>query len=212
MFMSFINTGRCIVAALAIGAGMHAMPASAASGFTDKFDISTWTSAETYGGATVSSVDSSKSVLTLLEPDSYPDTPLESQEFTFSHVVGAGTVSFDWSFDASGDTCCSGFNFYVNGTQIANLAGGSFSNPYYFPSTVASGTFSTSVNKGDIISFAAFSADSCCGATINTVSAFNAPAGNVPEPATWALMLTGFGLLGCAMRKQGVVRNAAITA
>jgi hypothetical protein len=205
--MSFVITGRCLVAAVILGAGIYAMPANAASGFTGAFDISTWSSAETYGGATFASVDSTKTVLTMLEPDSSPETPYAPQEFTFSHVVGAGRVSFNWSFDASGDACCSGFNFYVNGTQIANLAGGSFSNPSYFPAAMASGTFSTIVARGDIISFAAFSEDSCCGASINTVSDFHAAGANVPEPAAWALMLTGFGLTGYAMRRRATVRN-----
>ena len=202
--------GRYVAAVLAVTFGMYALPASATTGFTGAFDISTWSSAETYGGATVASVDSTNSVLTLLEPDSAPVTPYAPQEFTFSHVVGAGTVSFNWTFDATIDDCCSGFNFYVNNTLVANLAGGYFGDPYNFPATVASGSFSTTVAKGDIISFGAFSADSCCGASTNTVSAFSAsPIGGVPEPATWALMLTGFGLVGYSMRKRTVVRASA---
>lgn len=39
--------------------------------------------------------------------------------------------------------------------------------------------------------------------TVNT-------AGAVPEPASWAMMLTGFGLIGWGMRHKGVARRPAI--
>lgn len=33
------------------------------------------------------------------------------------------------------------------------------------------------------------------------------PVGAIPEPGTWALMLMGFGFVGAAMRRRGVVRT-----
>ena len=41
----------------------------------------------------------------------------------------------------------------------------------------------------------------------NTISSYNGtlnflPSGGVPEPATWAMMITGFGLLGLASRRR----------
>ena len=140
-----------------------------------------------------------------MEPD---NVPYAVQEFDFSHAVAtSGTVSFDWGFDASIDSCCSGFNFYKNGVLVANLTGGTFADPYGNFTTVTSGSFSTAVNAGDIITFGAFSADGCCGASTNTVSNFSAP-GAVPEPATWAMMLAGLGLVGYAMRKRATVRSS----
>ncbi|MBO9577069.1 MAG: PEPxxWA-CTERM sorting domain-containing protein [Sphingobium sp.] len=43
-------------------------------------------------------------------------------------------------------------------------------------------------------------------APTETVPAGSPPAGAVPEPATWALMIGGFGLAGAAMRRRSGMR------
>ncbi len=45
----------------------------------------------------------------------------------------------------------------------------------------------------------------CCGAPADLLFTVNNVSPGVPEPATWALMLTGFGLAGASLRR----RNAA---
>ncbi|MCX7193680.1 MAG: PEP-CTERM sorting domain-containing protein [Proteobacteria bacterium] len=183
---------------LALLGVLFCLPSFAAPiGFNGYYDYSTWTSAETYGGATVSSVDATKQTLTMMEPNSYPTTPWAPQEFTLSHLVSnSGLLTFNWSFNALVDACCSGLNFYVNGT-LYNLIGGTMANPYKWNGATGSGTFSTVVNAGDTIKFAAFSADSCCGATTNVITNFDA---KVPAPTTLALL--GLGLVGLIQTRR----------
>lgn len=167
-------------------------------GFNGYYDYSTWASSSTFGDPVVSSVDVTKQTLTLMEPDTTQNGL--SQEYGLSHVVAnSGIVSFDWSFNANIDPCCSGLNFYVNGA-LNNLKGGYFGNAYNWSGAVGSGTFSTFVNAGDVIKFGAFSADGCCRATTNIITNFNA---QVPEPGSLALVGLGLvGLIGSRRRKS----------
>ena len=41
------------------------------------------------------------------------------------------------------------------------------------------------------------------GSPMRTTFLLHAPAGGVPEPASWALMIAGFGLAGAALRQRG---------
>lgn len=43
--------------------------------------------------------------------------------------------------------------------------------------------------------------------TVSRVTTTPPPVGAIPEPGTWALMLMGFGFVGAAMRRRGVVRT-----
>jgi hypothetical protein len=204
-----------------VGAAAMTVPTIASPiGFNGAYDYATtWSSSETYGGAVVSNIDPSQQTLTLFDPNSWPNTPVAPQEFDFTHPASAsGIVSFHWSFDATADpSCCSGFNFYVNGT-LYNLEGGDFANPTKSASAfaqgavVAQGDFSVAVNAGDLITFGAFSASGCCGKTEIIITNFDAPVSAVPlKPSIWANLIFGFlGLAWMAYRRknQSALRTA----
>jgi hypothetical protein len=72
---------------------------------------------------------------------------------------------------------------------------------------VQSGTFSFNVLSGNTWGFYIESTDNCCGFSqfaVNTTFDENV----VPEPASWAMLIAGFGLVGGAMRRRrsGLVR------
>lgn len=187
-----------------VSAFLYLPAAAAAAGFTGAYDYSTWTKTSTFGDPVVSSVDGTQQTLTILEPNNEAGGEAP-QEYDVSHVVpAAGTVSFDWSFDATIDPCCSGFNFYVNGV-LHSLIGGNFTNPSNYSADTGSGHFSIAVNAGDTITFGAFSEDGCCGATTNVITNFNAPTAAAAATAIPTLSEWGLIMLACVLALGGVI-------
>ena len=80
-------------------------------------------------------------------------------------------------------------SFSINGTSI-------YSNQAIVPGSADPST----IFFGDGTGFANASAN------IRSVVFTFPGAGGVPEPASWALMIAGFGLVGSAMRRRGAVR------
>jgi hypothetical protein len=104
---------------------------------------------------------------------------------------GAATISGKWrfyTFDVDGSSFDPA-GFVVNGvlTQLTT-------NGIPRPST-QSGTFSFSVNAGDTYGFFVRSTDGALGRGVMTIGA-------VPEPASWAMLIAGFGLVGAAARRR----------
>ncbi len=93
-----------------------------------------------------------------------------------------------------------GLSYSIN---LANLFG---TNPVYVGFTGSTGA---NWSEQDIVNWA-FN-DSYAPITSSpteTVPAGSPPAGAVPEPATWALMIGGLGLAGAALRRRSAVRFA----
>jgi hypothetical protein len=178
---------------LMLGSALLSLSTYAAPGFVGYYDITNWTQDSTHGYPIVYSVDPTQQVLTIMEPDNATTDggPSGSQSYDFSRVVqSSGTVSFDWNFDATIDPCCSGLNFYVNGT-LYNMIGGNYVNPSNWTTAVGSGSFSIPVNAGDTIKFEAFSSDGCCAASTNVISNFNAPGTptSIPTLSEWGMII-----------------------
>jgi hypothetical protein len=78
-------------------------------------------------------------------------------------------------------------------------------NPYQTTSSIGNGSnfFSALASNGEIIQSISFQANANAGVTDIRQIRLNAatPAGMLPEPSSWALMLLGFGATGFAMRR-----------
>jgi len=126
-------------------------------------------------------------------PDRINDQPIiSSGQIFFDNVAGtfngvdqiASTISF-------GNGLASAFQFSGTTAGFAQFGGptvftGTLANPIFGP-----GTFSfTGFTRGTL--------------TVSQIAA----AAAVPEPATWAMMLMGFGAVGFAMRRRPAVKTS----
>jgi hypothetical protein len=88
----------------------------------------------------------------------------------------------------------SSFLFAAGGNPLVSLT-----NPTGFQFTPFSGTFTASSTETEI----AFTARHDPGAfRLDAISVNGARVGAVPEPATWAMMIGGFGTVGTALRRR----------
>lgn len=104
------------------------------------------------------------------------------------------TVSFSAPFTVVSQGCgywgCGTFN--VNGTNDGFFGNGEVHGVLKFAGTFTSLTFIDS-------------SENWHGFTVG----IGAPAGAIPEPASWALMIGGFGMIGAALRRRRGARVAA---
>lgn len=98
---------------------------------------------------------------------------------------------------------------FENGTSEL-LAGGQIINGASFPS----GNQVSGLTNGVVSYKVASNAPRLIGATFrsegNSFEFDNLATAPVPEPATWAMMIGGFGLIGFGLRRRAAVRFAAI--
>ena len=155
--------------------------------------------------------------------------PASAQSFTFDFSTttpliggpgtGSGTVTTDGvTFDSRGYTAqtITGVTGTFNGSSITGLASPFGANNLYYltgPSFVDGSGLGFLTAAGTAVNL--FYQDSASSYRINTtgpftssfVTATSAAVAGVPEPATWALMIMGFGGVGAALRRRHKVRT-----
>ena len=102
----------------------------------------------------------------------------------------------------------SGFSFA--GNTFSGLAGGSenFGNLLGFNSTgLSAGSYSELITFNGFSRFPGLSDFSFGPITLDVTAVVTGGAGGVPEPATWAMMLVGFGLVGAATRQGAAAQR-----
>jgi PEP-CTERM motif len=126
----------------------------------------------------------------LVELDSFGNS-------TMQRAVTAGkyTLTFFYSPRPGISALSNGIDVLVNGVSIANFTGAGASNTVWTKQTV---NF-TLANAGTL-GFAATGISDSLGGYLEDINLLGMAA--VPEPAEWALMISGFGLAGVALRRR----------
>ena len=111
------------------------------------------------------------------------DSLMRSISFNWGSVDAYNTLTIHWS---GGDE-----------VVIGNPGGGNQQNPSN------NGVFWANVGAGEYISGLSFASDQ------NSFEVDDISGSAVPEPATWAMMIMGFGLAGAAIRRRRTVLSLA---
>jgi hypothetical protein len=130
-------------------------------------------------------------------------------------LTGSGTPDFDlWIFEIGPDVESTFVEVSVNGLDWLNVGsvGGATSGidldrfGYGIHSEFSYVKLTDNPNEGS-------QSGPTVGADIDAVAAISTrrvdpPIGAVPEPATWAMMILGFGLIGGTIRRKGALKLA----
>ena len=117
---------------------------------------------------------------------------------TVSGLIVDQTYNFSYEYGGRPDGGPQGLNVTIGGSSLGPTATGSMG--FW---TLKTGTF-TATDTSELLSFTAVDMGGLPSYGNEVTSVSISP---VPEPATWALMLIGFGLIGFAMRKRSNVRT-----
>lgn len=186
MTTASISTKQALAYAVA-GAATLGATATAQADFSGPYDHANWT----FTQAGDSSFSATLTTLTLTG---------SNNGLTFNAVTqygiaadADGTVSFDWNYSSVDSFNFDYAGFYLNGA-FTTLA---------FNSTPGGGSFSTSVNQGDLFGFWVLSNDSTGGPGILDISNFSGPVA-IPEPGSLGLLALGTvgGALGFRRRRR----------
>lgn len=108
--------------------------------------------------------------------------------FTFAQPV----ISFGGIFDLSPGGLGQGLRFFIDGVAVASAV--PLTSAIQFYGVKSSTAFSSLRIESD---------SGCCAETYNLDNArFALATAPVPEPATWAMMIFGFGMIGGALRSR----------
>jgi hypothetical protein len=112
--------------------------------------------------------------------------------------IDAGTykLTFYYSPRPGIAAASNGIDVLVNGTSVFNVTGDGGGQTGWVLQTV-----NFSIGAPGVLSFAALGTSDSLGGYLEDVRL-----AVVPEPATWAMMLGGFGLLGAALRRHGAAK------
>jgi hypothetical protein len=112
--------------------------------------------------------------------------------------IDAGTykLTFYYSPRPGIAAASNGIDVLVNGTSVFNVTGDGGGQTGWVLQTV-----NFSIGAPGVLSFAALGTSDSLGGYLEDVRL-----AVVPEPATWAMMLGGFGLLGAALRRRGAAK------
>ena len=148
----------------------------------------------TYGGIYTSTTPAGGGGTQALDMVGYRDGSIEQ---AFATVIGQ---TYNYSFDYSHNPGVTAGNMGFSIFGSSSLASASiFDNDLALTWTHYAGSF-VADSVSTLISFNSF--DTCCAGGIYLDNVSVTTSGAVPEPATWAMMIAGFGLAGSALRRR----------
>jgi len=182
-----MRNGSMAAARVLVAAALAGASAAAHAQFAGPYAPSQATITTSHGG----SIDTSGAPSSITLYGGSDSGGFSDQTYAFTLLQG-GSLSFDWNYTQN--DCCGAewdpFGYLLNGTFYQLTTAGD----------IESGTVNLSVNAGDAFAFDQRSVDSASGFATTVVSKFSAPGSAVPEPATWSMMLLGFGAIGGVLR------------
>lgn len=199
-----VNVNKALAAAIVGISLFGAVPASAATTFTNTWDSVDFGSGPGY--IILPAYEGWTAVAGGIEIqyNNVAGAPYSGENFveldanfnsTMERLIDAGayTLSFYYSARPGIPSSSNGIDVLLNGLSIYNVTGAGTGSTNWMLNTV-----NFSLAAPGSLRFAAIGTSDSLGGYLENVSL----AAAVPEPATWAMMLIGFGVVGFGMRRR----------